>query len=285
MITVRRGAVPCAGCPAATSNPNPVEVRLPDGTHRVLLHYDTMNNPHPARHGLDMQVWSGDDGLTWGDDSALNFPPEVNAGGMIGPSVGLQGASGTIYFSARQVDGIEPAGNFLYWSTDYGRTWVPSKPLPSLSSETSIAWLHNSSDERIVMNVRNGSQRLQVVFDRDGTPGPITRPAGLVDPNCQGSVINQAGALYLSNANTSIRGQRSHMTVKGSADQGVTWSHGVLVWSGPSAYSQLVDLDGVGKLGLLFEAGQAGPYETISWVTLDAPPAEAAAAPDLEIHI
>ena len=32
------------------------------GTKTILLHYDTMNNPSNAHHGLDMQTWSNDDG-------------------------------------------------------------------------------------------------------------------------------------------------------------------------------------------------------------------------------
>lgn len=56
MIVVREGSTPCSHCPAAISNPNPVEVTMPSGQKRVLLHYDTMNNPKPDRHGVDMQV-------------------------------------------------------------------------------------------------------------------------------------------------------------------------------------------------------------------------------------
>ena len=59
MLTVRKGTPPCAGCPAAISNPNPVEVTLGGSNAKaVLLHYDTMNNPTAAQHGLDYQIWS-----------------------------------------------------------------------------------------------------------------------------------------------------------------------------------------------------------------------------------
>lgn len=267
LILVQQGKPPCKDCPPAISNPNPVEVKFPDGTYKVLLHFDTMNNPSPARHGLDMQIWSDDDGITWGNASILSVPPVVNDGGMIGPSVGLQGDSGTIFFSARQVAGITPGGNYLYWSTDYGKTWTASELISSISSETSIAWLHNSSDEQIIMNIRTGHQRSQVIFDRNRNPGNVTEPSGLIDPNCQGSLINQAGVLYFSNDNTTA--SRTRMTVKKSEDQGTTWSQGILVWEGPSGYSQLVDLDGAHKLGLLFEAGKERAAETIVWVVLD----------------
>ena len=90
MSTVVEGTTPCPGCPAAISNPNPVEVKLADGSVAILLHYDTMNNPSVKKHGLDRQIWSTDDGLTWEEDTLLAFPPEKNLGGLIGPSVGIQ---------------------------------------------------------------------------------------------------------------------------------------------------------------------------------------------------
>ena len=54
LITAFEGVVPCKGCPAAVSNPNPVEVLFPNGTRAVLLLFDTMKNPSAAHHGLDM---------------------------------------------------------------------------------------------------------------------------------------------------------------------------------------------------------------------------------------
>ena len=100
MILVRKGTVPCPGCPAAISNPNPLEVTFPNGTKAILLNFDTMNNPSPSAHGLDMQIWSFDDGKTWIQESVLNFQnTTVNTGALIGPSVGIQNSEGTIYFS------------------------------------------------------------------------------------------------------------------------------------------------------------------------------------------
>ena len=68
---------------------------------RNQLHYDTMNNPSQSEHGLDMQIWSYDDGLSWHNASVLSYPPNKNEGAMVGPSLGLQSpTSGTIYFYA-----------------------------------------------------------------------------------------------------------------------------------------------------------------------------------------
>ena len=96
------------------------------------------------------------------------------------------------------------------------------------------------------------------------------------------------------------------MTIRSSVDGAKSWDTGYLVWAGPSAYSQLVELpaartappeDGSAarathisdthqsqfrvyktsglnrqrdrRLGLLFEAGKHSPYETISFVEVE----------------
>lgn len=163
LIVVARGESPCDGCPAAISNPNPVEVQLADGSSAVLLHYDTLNNPRPTAHGLDMQIWSMDDGLTWGNGTSsaagvIGYPPRPNLGAMVGPSSGIQDARGTVYFTghfalsywgrsaewhsevadpeiAATVDGMGGAADtaFLYWSHDLGVTWNSSRSIDGLN--------------------------------------------------------------------------------------------------------------------------------------------------------
>lgn len=279
MSTVVEGTTPCPGCPAAISNPNPLEVTLKDGSKAILLHYDTMNNPSVKKHGKDMQLWSFDDGNTWVDKSVLSYPPEENLGALIGPSVGLQADDGTLYYSACQTDG---SGHFLYWSRDFGKSWTSSKGIRGLG-ECSIAFLVDAKDGRIIMDCRTGAgPRSQVIWAANGTQlSAVTKPAFHYGPGCQGSIVNSAGTLYVSNPNTTHG--RTHMAVKYSQDRGASW-HGLTnVWAGPSGYSQLVPLGSTtataksssgaaagsgGELGLLFEAGQHGTYETISFVKI-----------------
>ena len=119
------------------------------------------------------------------------------------------------------------------------RRWQSSKGVKGLG-ECSIAFLVDAKDGRIIMNCRTGHTRAQLVWSPDGKPGPVSHPPAMTDPGCQGSIINQDGTLYTSNANTTH--SRTHMAVKISHDQGKSWPGGVPVWSGPSAYSQLVSL-------------------------------------------
>ena len=257
---MRNGTVPCPGCPAAISNPNPLEVTLKDGQQKaILLHFDTMNNPSESKHGLDMQIWSYDDGKTWIEESVLDFGTTENTGALIGPSVGIQAADGTIYFSM-----VFGGSHWLYFSKDYGITYTTSKPVPNMG-ECSIAFLVDSNDGRIIMSCRTAQeQRAQLIWSKDGVPGPITYP-GIIDPRCQGSIVNDGnGTLYLSNANSTS--SRTHMTVRKSVDQGKTWDEGVLVYSGASAYSQLVSFPlEMKKLGLIFETTNS----TIVFTSID----------------
>ena len=56
------------------------QVKLANGKRAILLHYDTMNNPRTTRRGLDMQMWSYDDGVSWAKGSVLAYPPTKNTG-------------------------------------------------------------------------------------------------------------------------------------------------------------------------------------------------------------
>mmetsp|Transcript_6899 Transcript_6899/g.12206 ORF Transcript_6899/g.12206 Transcript_6899/m.12206 type:complete len:408 (+) Transcript_6899:42-1265(+) len=279
LIVIYRGNSADIHCPSgsrlcripASSNPNLVEVDFHNGSSAILMHFDSLVRPNMTDHGFIMQTWSHDDGETWGTASKIDLGHTMpNLGQMPGPAQGLQGASGKIYFSTRGVR-QQNVTNFLYWSSDFGKTWEASKKdlPPEFGNEASLAFLVSAEDERILMNIRTSEyRRAQVIWGLDHLPGEVFWPDGMVDATCQGSIVNDAGVLFLSNA---AYHNRSHMTVKSSHDHGQTWSEGLLVWHGPSAYSQLAPLGG-GKLGLLFEAGNensANPYQTISFVQVD----------------
>lgn len=288
LITVFAGVVPCPGCPAAVSNPNPVEVTFPNGTRSILLAFDTMNNPRPWSHGLDMTMWSHDDGVSWVGARATEYPPQPNVGSLIGPAVGLQlqapEARGQIVFWI--TSGFGFTSGFLAVSKDYGETFTASQHvLKEPGSECSIAFAAGPGNSTLIMNCRSGqdSRRAQLYWSLldNGTYASTepTYPTQLTDPGCQGSILSAAAGagsvpgsgsgagaathvLYTSNAASTSA--RERMTIHRSDDGGVSWSAGQVIHAGPSAYSQLVQLPN-GSMAVLFEAGVRGAYETISF--------------------
>lgn len=187
---------------------------------------------------------------------------------LIGPSVGLQSARGTLFFWLLSRD-----FGYLLFSRDHGASWAASHR-SAVGGECSIAFAHgDSTNETIVSNCRSGRDHRRAIYywRPDGLGSYVAAntsiyPPQLTDPGCQGSLVNAGGAtLYASNAASTH--SRSRMTVSRSVDGGATWGDGVLVHAGPSAYSQLVVMGD--RLGLLFEAGTRSPYETISFVALD----------------
>ena len=61
---------------------------------------------------------------------------------------------------------------------------------------------------------------------------------------------------------------RINMTLKLSEDLGKTWVNSKVLFTGPSAYSDMVVLDD-GDIGCLFEAGINNPYEGIVFQNID----------------
>jgi len=142
-----------------------------------------------------------------------------------------------------------------------GDYWESSKVLPHLN-ECSVGMLSNGS---VAMNCRTGGTRAQLTWSADGQVLSRFNPHELRDPGCQGSLFPLANALYVSGDDTTSG--RSHITVKKSLDDGATWDTGKLIWAGKSGYSQLVGWNST--LGLLFENGNSGTYDRISFSTWD----------------
>ena len=132
----------------------------------------------------------------------------------------------------------------------------PRKKPPNLYSHISTS--HEFQNQRVAHNILKN----------------LTYPSGLhVDPGCQGSVVSDTyreNVLYTSNANDQTT--RQNMTVKITTDSAKTWRVYKQIYSGPSGYSQLVQLNKT-HMGLLFECGlESDPKtfkQTISFVTFE----------------
>jgi sialidase-1 len=130
-------------------------------------------------------------------------------------------------------------------------------------NESSIAEV---SDGSLLLSIRTKPWRVQA-RSRDGGESWSTDPIDSVlrDPACQGAVCTPADGrqptVYFSNPSAP---KRINMTIHASDDDGQHWPRSFQVYSGPSAYSDLVLLDRK-HIGILYEAGIARPNEGIAF--------------------
>jgi sialidase-1 len=155
------------------------------------------------------------------------------------------------------------------YSDDHGATWKLGGFTPGHQvNECEVAEL---SDGRLLLNMRNydRNQRTRqqaVSVDGGRTWTGQSHVPELADPICQASLrrLSWAGdgrqsvLLFANPAST----RRERMTLRASLDEGGTWPLSRLVDARPSAYSSLGILKD-GRIGLLYEVGEKGPYERI----------------------
>ncbi|WP_394838078.1 glycoside hydrolase [Pendulispora rubella] len=159
-------------------------------------------------------------------------------------------------------------GGHAIISDDGGRTWrigFTDGPVDGIiaPNESTVAELSNGV---LYFNSRNQGSAPQHRVDAYSSDGgesldaPYAVQDTLVTPKVEGSVLPARGALFYSGpsqANT-----RAAMRIRVSHDDGATWADGYSVSTLPAAYSDLVQLDPA-TLGLLYETGSTGPYETM----------------------
>jgi sialidase-1 len=159
-------------------------------------------------------------------------------------------------------------------SDDGGNTWrigfsEDRADTGIASNETTVAQL---PDGRLYFNSRNqGTQATRVdATSSDGgstLDAPYRPQAGLTGPKVQGSVLQTVRPDLLLFSGPSNPTARRSMAVRASSDQGRTWRQAHVVSDNPAAYSDLVQLGGA-TVGLLYETGVKGSYETITFTRI-----------------
>ncbi|MCO5997312.1 exo-alpha-sialidase [Actinoallomurus rhizosphaericola] len=259
-------------------NPAPVVDRR---TGRIVL-MTTWNpgNDDTVRHPFVQ--YSDDDGTTWSaarDLTSELVKPEWNSWYATGPGHALQLQHGPhkgrlIVAANHEGDGGAlkggPQGGHLNYSDDGGLTWKIGADDTRRTNDVSPGELSATElpDGRIYVNARDNtgtdpgnrntatSSDGGLTFDR-----PFRTLPKLTAPKVQGSVLSVGKRVYLSVPDHPVT--REIMAVRASADDGRNFQKvGKVIYWGPSAYSDLASLGG-DRLGLLYEAGQAGPYEQI----------------------
>ena len=160
-------------------------------------------------------------------------------------------------------------------SDDHGLTWrlLGSTPSHQLN-ECAIAELDDGS---LLLNMRNydRSKRARALSrstDAGETWGTVRRDPALPEPICQASMVAIDEGRTLVFTNPASETGRVGMTARRSRDGGRTWSKGIVLHEGPSAYSSLATLggpSGADGVACLYEAGEGQPYETIRFQRLD----------------
>lgn len=219
---------------------------------------------------------STDDGITW------TAPHEITSSVKLpnwtwyatGPGAGIQIEHGP--HQGRLVipcDHIEAETKHYYshviYSDDHGQTWNLGGSTPNHQvNECEVVEIANG---QLLLNMRNYDRSQKTRQQATSPDGGLTwtqqrHVPQLIEPICQASIrrlawpANQSpGILLFSNPASTSRNQ---MTLKASLDDGQTWPHSILIHPGPSAYSCLTPLP-QNHIGLLYEAGQSNPYETI----------------------
>jgi sialidase-1 len=223
---------------------------------------------------------SDDDGLSWSPpdditDSIINA--SIEYGKATGPGAGIQASGGRLVIPL----GLGPEeacqGTIIY-SDDHGDSWRLGGRTRSTSTELQVVELSDGS-LRLDMRNQNPEEKprhyryYSISNDKGGTwTEPVTDP-GLVDVRCQASIlrypfeVDEVYPILFANPSSGYN-DRVNMTVRLSYDDGTTWPVARTVYTGPSAYCCLATLPD-GRIGLLYECGDEGPYEKISFACFD----------------
>jgi len=123
------------------------------------------------------------------------------------------------------------------------------------------------NDGRLMLNARSerGMKKRKVAYSEDGgqTWGDVSDEKGLLEPECQGSLIQYNDSTILF-CNPRHRTRRLRGTVYASTDNGLTWPHRKIIYKEGFAYSCMSILPN-GEIGILFEKDG---YQTISFTTI-----------------
>lgn len=271
-------------------NPAPVVDRFdpnyPEG--RVFLFYNTGDaSENDVRQGKGIRevyyITSKDEGKNWSEP--INITHQVHFNKTSGeasqdwrthattPGHAFQFKyppyQGRIYIPANHSQGPPQEGfneyrAYGFFTDDHGQTFKVSPDLQTPSSNEAIGV--ELPTGQLMLNIReqNGATRTRLIaLSNSGGEHWDTEyfDKALISPVCQSSLLVFEGLkdtlLLYSGPNSKT--QREKMTIKASQDEGKTWTTQKEIYSGTSAYSDLVQID-LNSIGLLYEKEGKGLY-------------------------
>ncbi len=262
-------------------------------TGRIVV-VSTHNGPAPCPNGCDRDPYvqvSDDHGATWSAPRELIDAkrPEWNFWYATGPMHGIQLERGphagrlVVGASFESYDGVgdHVYGTHLLYSDDSGETW-------HIGAEAAVSDGSVIAQEVTVVELTDG--RIYALARERGTdPGhrafatssdggqtwdrPFRTIPDLEMPDVQASTLRFSATDTGDSGNRILLSAPAHpvareiMAIRSSYDEARswdTWDEGKVFWWGPTAYSDMVRLDG-DEAALMYEAGAASPYESIRW--------------------
>ena len=253
-------------------NPTPV-VERKSGAVLLLLTSNPGKVTERQTGPRDRTVWimrTTDDGKTWSTPSEITSQVKLPEWTWYatGPGNGIQLRSGRLVIPCDHNLAGERRFSHVIYSDDRGVTWKVGGIAEEKTNESAIVELKNGE---LLFNMRSyhGKNRRAVQRSTDGglSFSPLALDETLIEPVCQASmIVDSNGRVIFSNPAATTR---SRMTIRMSRDGGRTWEASHVMNEGPSAYSSLAMLRG-NAIGLLYELGEARPYERIAFTRFDA---------------
>lgn len=215
----------------------------------------------PEKTGQFVLAYSDDEGETWSEPVSITSQVKNPEWFLCfnGPGMGITKSDSTLVFAAQFKDKDQIPHSTLIYSQDHGTTWhigTGAKP------ETTEAQVVELADGTLMLNMRDnrgGSRSVYTTtdFGQTWTEHPTSRKS-LKESVCQASIIRiklKDGRQALAFFNPNSDYDRSHLSLKLSFDEGMTWDdkYTTLVYEPDSyGYSCLTQLD-ENTLGVLYE--------------------------------
>lgn len=195
---------------------------------------------------------SDDDGVTWRHDVITEQLKDDKTPGIFATS-GMGGRIDAGEFADRLLQTFVLRREFkllsaIGFSDDHGETWCLGAFIPG-GNETAIAGLPDGS---VLLHSRATPHRI-VGRSLDGgkTLASLNPDLALIDPSDNGSicVLKNGDVICTHNHDPDLR---RNTVIKKSVDGGKTWSSGICIDAGSSAYSTACELSD-GSIGVLYE--------------------------------
>lgn len=250
----------------------------------------TAGNPCPVYDENNNMVWlpycvdnkkvyvmnSSDLGKTWSKPREITDQLDLDLSGSddplvmeygTGPGCGIQLSSGRLCVPSYYFD---ERGSHIIYSDDNGTTWERGDEL----EHGGECQAFEDVDGRVCLNCRTTEGYRYVAWSDDGgesfDDGKLDKE--LPSPGVMTSIHRFTKKPEQSKNRVLYSGtgadSRGHLTLRMSIDEGDSWKYSREIYSGPSAYSQIVVLSDL-TICILFETGKYDYREQISLVKID----------------